>query len=130
MRAAHGAEPSIANVNAESLDVAAQAPGRIFELHELSLPHCPILQLQGEVDMSEWGYVRYGDLAQRGFRVSGRSAGGQRAQARERRIVASSGARGFVRGGTPGNERPLEFGRVVVDGRTVSPNQLDNTRRP
>ena len=117
-------------MNAESLDVAAQAPSRILELHELSLLHCPILQLQGEVDISEWGYVRYGDLAQQGFRVSGRSAGGQRAQARDRRIVTSSGARGFVMGVIPGNERLDEFGPAALYGRTVSPNQLDNSRRP
>ena len=61
--AAHGSEPSIADVNAEGLDVTAQAPSRILELHELPLLHDVILQFQGEMDVPERGYVRYGDFS-------------------------------------------------------------------
>ena len=56
MRAPDGAQPAVAYPDSKSLDVAANAPRSLGQLDPTDPVHEDILQVQGDLDMSEWGF--------------------------------------------------------------------------
>jgi hypothetical protein len=56
MRAPDSAQPAVADSDSKSLDVAADAPRSLGQLDHADPVHGDILQVQGDLDMSEWGF--------------------------------------------------------------------------
>jgi hypothetical protein len=55
MRAPDGAQPAVTDPDSKGLDVAANASRSLGQLDHADSVHDDILQVQGDLDMSEWG---------------------------------------------------------------------------
>ena len=53
-----GAQPALADSDSKSLDVAANAPRSLGQLDHSDPLHQDILQVQVDLDMSEWGFSK------------------------------------------------------------------------
>ena len=58
MCASDGAQPAVADPDSKSLDVAANAPRSLGQLDHADPAHEDILQVQVDLDMSEWGFSK------------------------------------------------------------------------
>jgi hypothetical protein len=58
MRAPDGAQPAVADPDSKSLDVAADLPRGFGQVDHADPVHEGILQVQGDLDMSEWGFSK------------------------------------------------------------------------
>jgi hypothetical protein len=51
-----GAQPAVSDTDSKSLDVAANATRSLGQIDHADPLHEDILQVQGDLDMSEWGF--------------------------------------------------------------------------
>ena len=58
MRPTDGAQPAVADPDSKSLDMAANAPRSLGERDQADPVHQDILQVQVDLDMSEWGFSK------------------------------------------------------------------------
>ena len=58
MRPPDGAQPAVADSDSKSLEVAANAPRSLGQLDQADPVHQDILQVQVDLDMSEWGFSK------------------------------------------------------------------------